>query len=208
MKEVFTLIVLIVTPTMAFAQGTISINNTASELVQQWTAVGNSTLISVLTGQGHVQFLAAPAGTSLIPFTIVTAGGLALNFLTLEGFLAANPGWNAYAITATVAPGRFVGSTVTVSPLAPGGSIEYFTIGWTGTCATWDQAVTSWGSMLGVSPMLTSTTGNPTTPIPGTPTPMNGTYTGIVLAPLVPEPATFALAGLGLAALLVFRRRS
>jgi hypothetical protein len=42
--------------------------------------------------------------------------------------------------------------------------------------------------MLGVSPMLTSTTGNPTTPIPGTPTPMNATYTGMVLVPWWPNP--------------------
>jgi hypothetical protein len=33
------------------------------------------------------------------------------------------------------------------------------------------------------------------------------TFGGITLAP-IPEPATFALAGLGLAALMVFRRRS
>jgi hypothetical protein len=72
MKRVSSLVVLILAPTMAFAQGTIAIGNTASELIQQWTAAGNPTLISVPTGQGHVQFLAAPAGTPLAAFATVS----------------------------------------------------------------------------------------------------------------------------------------
>jgi hypothetical protein len=189
MKKVSSLVVLILAPTMAFAQGTIAIGNTASELVQQWTAVGNPTLISVPTGQGHIEFLAAPAGTAFTPFM-----GPGENFSTLAGFLAANPGWNAYAILSTVAPGRFVGTTVTVSPLAPGGNIEYFIIGWTGSYATCDLALAAaqanpGSSFFGESALLTSTTGNPTsTPIPGTPTPINATFTGMVLVPWWPNP--------------------
>jgi hypothetical protein len=150
-------------------------------------------LISVPTGQGHVQFLAAPAGTPLAAFGTLTVSGFAPNYSSLAAFLAANPLWNAYNITTTVAPGRIVGTTVTVSPLAPGGNIEYITIGWTGSYATWDQAFAAAqanpGNLaLGASALLTSTTGNPTTPIPGTPTLMNATYTGMVLVPGWPNP--------------------
>jgi hypothetical protein len=213
MKKLLGILAISALTASAFAQGTIAIGNTASELVQQWTAVGNPALISVPTGQGHVEFLAAPAGTSLAAIGQLTSGGFAANYSSLAGFFAANPLWNGYTINNTVAPGRIVGTTVTVSPLAAGGSINYITIGWTGDYASYDLAYAAAAgnsalSFFGQSTMLTSATGNPTTPIPGTPTPMNGTYTGIVLAPLVPEPATFALAGLGLAALLVFRRRS
>ena len=208
MKKLLGILAISALAASAFAQGTISIQNTATELIQQWTAEGNSTLMSVPAGQGHVQFFAAPAGSSLTPLGSLGALGFSTSYTTLAGFLAANSSWNAYAINTTVAAGRIVGNTVTVTPLTPGASIDYITIGWTGAFTTLDQAIAG-GAMIGESPMLVSTTGNPTVTPAVTPSLMNATYTGIVLAPqVVPEPTSFALAGLGLAALVAFRRRS
>jgi len=69
--------------------------------------------------------------------------------------------------------------------------------------------------MQGTSLMFSTTTGNPQATPPGTATLLSGTLTGTIgaantgvfLTP-IPEPTSFALAGLGLAALLVFRRRN
>jgi hypothetical protein len=84
----------------------------------------------------------------------------------------------------------------------------YAIIGWTGAFATYDLAFASGTSMLGISPMFTTATGNPGSTPPGTPIGLKNTFTGLVLAPgVIPEPSTFALAGLGAAALLIFRRR-
>ena len=70
MKKAFTLAVLIVTPTMAFAQGTVVLGNRTG-LVKQWTSPTDPTLIGVPKGGGYVELVAAPVGTPLVnpPFT-------------------------------------------------------------------------------------------------------------------------------------------
>jgi len=198
----------------AFAQGTITMGNLSTTTVKKWTSATDSTLVNVpltATSGAYVQFLAAPTGTSLTPLGTLGAGGFTASYTTLASFLAANPLWNAYTTTGiSPAAGRFQGGTVTVTPLSPGGTIEYIMIGWTGG-ATLDAAIAA-GGMIGQSALVTGiATGNPNTSPPGTATLMNASFGGMTLAPLVtgpvPEPSTFALAGLGAAALLIFRRR-
>ncbi len=196
----------------AYAQGTISVANGATSLVQQWTSAQNSTLMSVAANAGMIQFLAAPDKTAFTALGTMGASGFASTYATMTAYLAANPGWNAYNVAA-VAPvaGRFNAGTVTVSPLTPGGNIEYTVVGWTGTSATWDAAYAA-GAMGGQSALFTGiATGNPTTTPPGTPGAISGTFTGLQLGPIVgtitPEPSTFALLGLGAAAMLIFRRK-
>ncbi len=160
-----------------------------------------------------VQFLAAADGTPFKPLGTFGffAGnpGFAVTYSTLASYLAANPGWNAYS-TVGIAPvtGRFNAGIVTVSPLAPGGDIEYVLIGWTGPSASLDAAIGS-GAFIGESALFAGiATGNPTTTPPGTPTSISSSFTGLILAPVVvPEPSTFALAGLGAVMLIVFLRR-
>jgi len=184
MKKAFTLLVLIVIPTLAFAQGQIAIANSATSLVQQQTTYQGSTNVPVPVGGGHVQFLAAPDGT---PFTPLVASCGWPNFRSMAEFLAANPGWNAYDIVPIgPVPGRFVGPIVTVySPLTPGGNIEYVTIGWTGPFATFDTALAasrSGNAFLGESALVTGVaTGDPTTIPPGIPTLMSASYPGMTL---------------------------
>jgi hypothetical protein len=163
-----------------------------------------------------VQFLAAPSGTAFTPLgTVLTTGniqGFEANYLTMATWLARNPGWNAYS-TANIAPvaGRFNGGIVTVSPLTAGGNIEYAVIGWTGPSTTLDGALLSLAASIGQSALYTGVaTGDPTTtPIPGIPASMSATFTGLTLVPqaYLPEPSTFAVAGLGAVMLMLFRRR-
>jgi hypothetical protein len=90
-------------------------------------------------------------------------------------------------------------------------------VGWTGNAPDWNTAWASgtglfgWtGSTLsGGSPEWLNATGNPGASPPVTPVAFTygaAGFNGLVLAP-IPEPSTFALAGLGAAALLIFRRR-
>jgi PEP-CTERM motif len=217
MKKYLVIMAATALATSVFAQGTISMGNLSSTLVKQWTAKGDSTLISAPVASAQVQFLAAPTGTSLTPLGTLGAGGFSASFSTLAGFLAANPGWAAYTTTG-ISPvaGRFGGGVVTINDaahggIAAGGNIEYIVIGWQGaTGSTLDSALALGSSFIGQSALVAGVaTGNPTTIPAGTPSLMNATFGGLTLAPLsvVPEPSTFALAGLGAAALLAFRRR-
>jgi hypothetical protein len=186
--------------TSAFAQGTVVFNN-GTGLVQQWTSAANQTLINVPKGGGMVQLFWAPAGSAYTPWT-ASMGEAA--------FKAANPLWkqeSAFGFT-TPAAGKFTGGTLTLSPLGAGAGIDYVVMGWTGTAAGFDAAIAG-GAMASVSGKAGSATGNPNTVPPGTAVPLSGSFAGMVLQPVttVPEPSTFALAGLGAAALLIFRRR-
>ena len=186
--------------TSAFAQGTVVFNN-GTGLVQQWTDNNNQTLINVPKGGGMVQLFWAPSGSAYAPW----ATGM-----SEAAFKTANPLWKQEAAVGftTPAAGKFSGGTLTLQPLAAGGGIDYVVMGWTGTAAGFDAAIAA-GAMANVSAKFASATGNPTTVPPGTATPLSGSFGGMVLSPVtqVPEPSTFALAGLGAAALLIFRRR-
>ena len=220
MKKAFTLVVLIVTPTMAFAQGSVTLGN-QSGLIKQWTSATDPTLISVQKGGGYVQLIAAPVGTSLVNPLFSSASGT-LNYSSLSGFLAANPGWlGAWGPNGGTASnpaliamnnGVISGGTYTINNIGDGADAEYFLISWTGAFTTADAAIAAFNgrqAMFGESAVFTTVTGNPLRSGggPGTPVNLKTTFTGMVLAPLIPEPSSFALAGVGLAALLVFRHR-
>ena len=182
MKKAFTLLVLILAPTMAFAQGLVGFINNTAGYVMQWTSAADPTPIRVPVGGGMVELLTAPNGT---PFTTLGFGGFGTSFTTLEAWLAANPGWQSVATVGftTPAAGRFNGGTVTLPNVAGGASAEYVIIGWTGTAATFDAAMGVTGTLFGSSPMLTTTTGSGgTPPIPATL--LSATFTGMTLGTL------------------------
>jgi hypothetical protein len=184
--------------TSAFAQGTVVFSN-GTGLVKQWTAADNSALMNVPKGGGSVQLYWAPVGSAYTGWT---------GLQSPSAWYASNPLWKLGPVVGftTPAAGKFTGGTLELSPLTPAGSgIDYVIIGWTGTHASLDAALTA-NAMIGVSDKVGSSTGNPTTTPPGTATPLADTFKGMTLQP-VPEPSTFALAGLGAAALLIFRRR-
>jgi hypothetical protein len=94
-------------------------------------------------------------------------------------------------------------------------------VGWTGNATDWNTALASGTGLFGWTGAQRFTgdsggalewlnaTGNPGASPPITPVAFTygaTGFNGLVLAP-IPEPSTFALAGLGAAALLIFRRR-
>ena len=205
MKKAFTLLVLIVTSTMAFAQGTVVLGNQTG-LVKQWTGV------SVPKGGGYVELIAAPVGTALLNPLFDGTGGV--NYNSLAGFLAANPGWalpsnSAGAGTPALiglAPGIFAGGVYTINNIGAGANAEYFLIGWFGNATTADAAIAGWfagQNMFNASAIAITATGDPLATPPGVPVNLKSTFGGMTLTVPIPEPSSFALAGLGLAALLV-----
>jgi hypothetical protein len=207
MKKAFTLVVLIVTPTMAFAQGTVAFNNQTG-LVTSYPALPKS--------GGSVELIAAPQGTPL-PNPLGTYVWQDLrpyfipNYSSLSCFLAANPGWEpGTALTGGSNPGLLaVGGIFNNGGLslnvAEGANAYYIVIGWSGSWTSYDVAFAG-GALLGQSGVFTTTTGDPLLTPPSLAVNLKNTFGGLVLAG-VPESKTFALAGLGLAALLVCRRR-
>jgi len=193
----------------AFAQGTVVFQNSTGT-VKQWTSLTDATLVAATKGNAMVDLITAVKGTPL-PNVIGTLGtlGFAVQYPTLQGFLTANPGWTSQAIGPVgAANGLFNNGTVSLTGIANGGNADYLVIGWTGTAATWDAAV-SGNAWVGTSGIATTSTGDPSTTPPGVAVSLKGTFTGMTLAPqIVPEPSMFALLGLGAAAMLIFRRRN
>ena len=184
------LMVLIVTPTLALAQGSVVFANNASSPVQQWTSIYDWTPINVPAGGGYVALIAAPEGTALRARfgDYDWLHGFAWNYFDLASFLAANPGWSCSAVTPILAGGQFNGGTVVISPLrVPGGNVEYFVIGWTGPYFTLDAAMKG-GALLGVSYVATTATGDPTTTPPGTPVNLSDTFHGFTLEGFILSP--------------------
>jgi len=197
----------------AFAQGTVVFANLTGT-VKQWTSTSDSTLVASTKGNTTVDLISAAANVDLAsPLGTLSATGFALNYQTLGAFLAANQGWHSEAVGGvTSANGIFNNGTVSLTGIAGGASAHYAIIGWTGTAATLDAAIAG-GAWVGQSAVFTTGTGDPTTTPPGVATSLKSTFTGMVLAPtggavVTPEPTTFALLGLGAAAMLILRRRN
>jgi hypothetical protein len=109
--------------------------------------------------------------------------------------------------------GRFNGGTV-VADVAEGAPVTLQVRAWSSSFPTFEAANSSLqlGVFTGISSSWTQPTGAPSAVPAVTPVSIVGLptyFTGVTLSQVVvPEPSTFALAGLGAAALLIFRRRA
>jgi hypothetical protein len=198
MKKYLSMLAVVAVAASAFAQGTVNFSNNGSTLVMDET-----TAAAVPNAGGFVQLLWAPSGTAAGGYT----GGQ-----TLASWLTANPGWSAIdSSIKAIGPvaGRFLGGPVTVPTATPGAAIQAAVASWTGNFSSFDAAVNAGDQRSGISSSFAVTTGNPTVTPPGTAAVITGAgqFSGLTVVPVVPEPSTLAFAGLGAAALLIFRRR-
>lgn len=181
----------------AFAQGKVTFGNDANHLI---VVSGN------LSGTGKntaLQGLAAPQiGTASDVMSSLTAqlwGGTSAGTLVLQNTM--NP-----AGLAGLADGRLNNVAVTLTGIA-GGATGFFQILIFETAAgSYNAASTGAGRWFASTPVFSGTTGSfAPSPLTGM---ANWTAGNITLsANAVPEPSTFVLAGLGIASLLLFRRR-
>ena len=116
---------------------------------------------------------------------------------------------NAPATFSTVASqaGFFFGGPRTV-PTAPNVPITVQVRVWdTASGSTWAQAIGTAGARVGESVLFSITLANPNATPAGIPVGMNGIGGNPFTVGPVPEPSTLALAGLGLAGMMMLRRR-
>lgn len=191
MKKLILTGLLAVAVTSAFAQGQVTLRN----------IFNSDTSLSATTN--GLFFLkpdaATPAALINTDFNAVFYGGASAGSLSVLGsFIGAGAqGDNA------AGPGTFFSSTIATVPGVPSGSGTFKVEAWIGPETTFAAAVAAnraVGTLTWSNPV-----GNPAANPPDVPPDLVGM--GAVLISAVPEPSTFALAGLGAAALLIFRRR-
>jgi len=114
--------------------------------------------------------------------------------------------------TATIANGTFSFGTANMLLVSPAGANVVMALAvWNNSMATWATGTAVSGAHAGVLAFINPTV-NPAGSPPPTPAALSGFASDLVMSPLsgtpiIPEPGTLALAGLGLASLLIFRRR-
>jgi len=208
----------LVTSALAQGQITFSAGSTPTPNFVQWSTDGK-TFTKVaggtpaqIPGYGNFNLIlyGAPVGTPLSlvggipdltawkPATgIITASGVVSPILQTVGPAAGGVTGKIFQMDGTV--------------LNAAGELQLEVVAWTGNFATFADAskggaLLAWtgDALSGGALGWKSSSGSATSPFvidKGT-----GAFNGLVLAP-IPEPSTFALAGLGAAALLIFRRR-
>lgn len=181
-----------------FAQGTVTFGNSATGLVTRATSAADSTQISISTGNGggKVELLWAPVGTTDVTQFNPVAGSVTSVGVPLAGRFS-----NATTFTIPAGSG--------FSGIAPGAIAAFVVRGWQGSSADWATASGLWNAgtiAAGYSAIFNVKTGDPTTTPPGTPGSTSPLFPATGLQ-FVPEPTGFALMGLGLAAMLIRRRK-
>lgn len=183
-KLLLTTLACVMTVAYANAQGTVNFANTAASLVQ-------------LNAGGGV-----PIGTYTVGLLYWAADPGAVN---LNGSIA---GLNTIKTSVNfISPGRFIGGTATTANTTAGGANAWFAVvAWKTSFGSYDAAQAAGGvDNFGYSSIFQNGTGNPNAVPPGAPAAMAG-FTGLSLQ-AVPEPSTIALGVLGVAALLLRRRK-
>jgi hypothetical protein len=201
MKKLILTLALVGVSAVAFGQGTVNIENdlhvvqlttdTSKLLAADVAWAGQPIPVDLGTG-GFI-----PSGKSIV---VGLYGGTTSTSLSLLTTLPLSADANSFT-DGVISPNGF-----TLPTGFPGGTAAFFSFAaWDGAFATPFLAAAN-GSYAGDSGVFTVTPSSGTT-LPASIQTASWTGGPVVLTAVVPEPSTFALAGLGAAALLIFRRR-
>lgn len=193
--------VMAVTVGSLFAQGRVSLGTAGNAAINVKLVWPSSVPAGVTTPPGFVA-----------NGTVATGSGFVADL-----FWSLTPGKTTFAeltdgrsgTTANVSSGYFIGGNRTVTGWSAGAISAGIGIWNTSSGATLAEAMAKPGGMWAVTAVagVTPTTGTTAAPY----LPLGGTAANPILLPViinpVPEPSTMAVAGLGLASLLIFRRR-
>jgi hypothetical protein len=192
MKKLAAILCLSALTTGAFAQGLINFANSPTTLVSA-NIGGNTAAISGVAGSYYFGLLISPTGGA---GTWTFSGLYATNLVNTTG-------------------GRFSGGNgIAVPTWASGTTMSYEVAGWSSALgATFNPAwlVNAPAGLFGTSGIGSGVAGGGAQSLPSLPLfgGATGIQAGFILGggPIIPEPSSMALAGLGAAALLIFRRR-
>jgi PEP-CTERM motif-containing protein len=217
MKKVLLTVVASTVALGVFAQGTVIFNNRIASVTSHVWSGGNSQI------QGNSSALPdSPQGSSSYAgMTLIgTAGGLTASttfaqLLAAPGVGAAEssllPALGVTTFRTGAASGNITQITATANNVPPdAASASFEMVAWDNSShlyPTWTEASVAWAQGLiaaGRSAEFTvNAIGGVTTPAPS----LDNLRSFNIYVQAVPEPASFALAGLGAAALMIFRRR-
>jgi hypothetical protein len=204
MKKLLTLVALVGATTLSFAQGYVNFANSSATLISADGAAAGG----AAGGYYYAVFLA--------PSTTVTAIGQSAGAFTNPAFQVVG-GTNVSIATA----GRMATRNALNVGGTAGGTVDFLVRGWSANAgATWAEALAFWNngapaqnmfigqSLIGNDIILGDGGALPNITLFG----VGGNQVGGFNMPLVPggvvpEPSSLALAGLGAASLLLFRRR-
>jgi hypothetical protein len=198
MKKTLLTLALVATSVAAFAQGKVLFGNDSVHLF----VIGNSLPADAAFGGGNTTNTSAGAIPASLPSGVVLVAGLYAG--TSSSSLALQSTTTILNGTGLPQPGRMANRNTILT--IPGTVTQFFQI------AIWDSAVLSPDlsqTYRGYSPIFTAIPGTSVTYpslLPGGPSASTWVAANLVVN-AVPEPSSFALAGLGMASLLIFRRR-
>jgi hypothetical protein len=195
----------------AFAQGRISFQTDSLHLAYYGTSAANGSLAGTPISSANL-----PVGVTLVADLYMGTSSTSLNLYSSTTFSVNGGKWNTLSVTAPTIAG---GTTVYVVTQIRDQAFAAPT--------TWTSNSVPFGTFYGESQEFTFVLGTSSLQYPpmyttgaslggGLSTWAVGTYNmdslstgfrGAISVNAVPEPATFALAGLGLAAVTIFRRR-
>jgi len=197
----------------AFGQGQFNFSTASRMVWDDWSALAikadGSNNVAFLFGTGTRLIDAVAAQTATNATGIPNGASVSTvwnDLLTDPNYhLATNTVTGNTAVDFTTATGGASGSTFVATNSPSSGTITVFVIGWSAAFAN-PVAAAAAGGVVGWSAAFTYTIGQAGGAVaqPFTTAPNAMVAFGVVP---VPEPTTFALAGLGAATLLIFRRR-
>jgi hypothetical protein len=207
MKKLILTLALVGVSAVAFGQGQITIENfnhpvqfttdTSALLEADLSLAGQAVFVGTATASGKDIVVGLYAGATSGSLTLLTTLPLSQDTASVQDGSISSAGF----VMQTGAPYN--------SPISlPGNVLTYFIFAaWDGAFAT-EALARDGGSYYGHSAVFTMVPAGPSPALPNSIETSTDWVGPINIGVAVPEPGTFALAGLGAAALLIFRRRN